>query len=603
MNNINNHLTTLTIIFICLFTRVCFADSSLIQLGINGNEDGISIHRSTYYFIDPESKFSAEQISKSTKLKSYAQLLDSNNSIKATQGSVWTRVVLTNTLNSEISINLEYPFNQPSTAFLYYRPLNSQQAFTKIKSDMRESNRPVPIARLTFPLTLKAKEIKEVILETYSDVTTPRFTEFRVWSNKSIMKASNIEHMAFGIVTCFLIVAAFISAVIYQALKENFFIWFSLFALSSVPVLGLTTGILNLYIPNLDYHPLGTIFVVMMIASFIQFLRTFIDVAKHSVKADKALHFFIIFILATIPIAIIGFHEVATHIQQIGVLLFPLTIIIAIYCGVKGEQLITSTIISIFIFSATLFSITPQTWDWVTPSYGIIFLPTLGFFTLFTFLLLAMFNKSRLNFEIAPQENVEKITTAYKRAFAMQEQAREKNQQLMEAKEQAEFEARTDMLTHLPNRRAFMNLAKIAIAQAHRQDMPLAFIAFDIDNFKQVNDKYGHPAGDETLKVIASQIRQVIRASDFCGRIGGEEFMIGCHNNSAEDAQHIAERLRRKISETIIYFDGLKFSTTVSIGIANVESDDDLDSLIKKSDMAMYNSKTTGKNRVSLYAA
>ncbi len=605
MNEIKCLLRIICGLCVLLFAQTSAANNSLLQIGINGDEEGVSIHRSTYYLIDPDSTYTAEQISAANNLSSYKQLVDSNSWVKQTRGSVWTRVILKNTQDTEININLEYPFNQPSTVYLYHRTLHSNDQFEKLKTDIRDtsSNRSVPAPRLTLPLTLTPLETKEVILETFSDIATPRFTEFRVWSNQAIMEASNIEHIIFGMVSCFIVIAALISAFVYHVLKEKFFIWFSLFAISSVPVLGLTTGIINLYIPNLDYHPLGTISVVVMLATGIQFIRAYSNVAFHSLKTDKLLHIAVMLVLSTIPIAVIGFHELAMQVQQLALFIFPVAVIAAIYCGVQGEHSITTMVLAKTLFFITLMVTNLQAWGWVSPSYGIVFLPTIGMVAQLVCLIWAMYSRANYQFELSSNDNIESITHAYEKAFALQERVREQNQKLKAAKEQAEFEARTDMLTQLPNRRAFMNLAKMAIAQSHRMQQPLSFISFDIDNFKRINDEYGHPAGDETLKVIAALTRHIIRASDFCGRIGGEEFMIGCHNNSAVDAQHIAERLRRKIAETIVYFDGLSFSTTISVGIATVEPNDDLESLIKKSDMAMYDSKTTGKNKVTLYAA
>lgn len=587
-----------------LISTHCYAADLQPALSVSGNENGASIHGSTQYLIDTSSSLSAEQVSTSKMLSQQAN--DDNSSwLGKVAGSVWTRVILTNNTDHDITVNLEYPFTHPATISLYARTLGSTREFSTIKNDIREtsSNRAIATPRISLPVVLPGHQSKEVLLESFSDVATVRFTEYRIWSTTALVNASNIEHIIFSIVICFTLLSAFISFVLFKFLKEKFFVWYSLFAISSIPVLGLSTGILNLYIPNLDYHPLGTMSMVVMMAAGIQFIRIFSNSSYHSLKADKLLHLSLTLVLTALPVAIIGFHELAMQIQQLAVFTFPVAIIASIYCGVLGEKQLTTMILAKTLLFVILLATNLQAWGWVTPSYGLIFLPTIGMFAQLCCLVWAMYSKARVHYFDGSLQAQNTATDAYEKAYALQEQVQQQNQALKVAKEQAEFEARTDMLTQLPNRRAFMNLAKMAIAQATRQNKPLSFIAFDIDNFKLINDEYGHPAGDETLRVFSELTRQIIRASDFCGRIGGEEFMIGCHNNHIGDANYLAERIRKNIEECIITFDDFEFSTTVSIGIAQVEPDDDLESVIKKSDEAMYNSKTRGKNRVSHYAA
>ncbi|TRX54915.1 diguanylate cyclase [Thalassomonas sp. M1454] len=605
MTFFKNITTLLSFFILTLVSNASLAESNVKTVLVDGSEDGTSIHQSIQYLVDKDSELSVLQVSQSHAFKSVSDLNNENSWLGKVEGSVWTRVILKNPTQQAIEVNFEYPFIQPSTVYLHARTFLSNNKFITKESDIRKTsnNRAIATPRLSIPLSLQPGESKEVLLETFSDIATPRFSSFRIWSTKSLVKASNIEHIIFGMVISFTLLSAIASIVLYRFLKEKFFIWYSLFAVSSIPVLGLTTGILNLYVPNLDYHPLGTISMVVMMAAGVQFIRAYSNAAYHSIKADKLLHLTLTLVLAALPLAIIGFHDLAMQIQQLAIFIFPVAIITAIYCGVLGEKQMSTMVLAKILFFITLMVTNLQAWGWIKPTYGLVFLPTIGMVAQLTCLIWAMYCKARTHYFEGSLEDQNTITDAYQQAYALQEQVKEQNQMLKTAKEQAEFEARTDMLTHLPNRRAFMNLAKMAIAQASRQNKPLSFIAFDIDNFKQINDQYGHPAGDETLKVFAELTREIIRASDFCGRIGGEEFMIGCHNNRIGDAHYLAERLRKSIEDCVIKFDDFEFSTTVSVGIAEVVDGDDLEAVIKKSDEAMYISKTQGKNKVTHYAA
>jgi diguanylate cyclase (GGDEF)-like protein len=122
---------------------------------------------------------------------------------------------------------------------------------------------------------------------------------------------------------------------------------------------------------------------------------------------------------------------------------------------------------------------------------------------------------------------------------------------------------------------------------------------FDIDHFKSINDRFGHPAGDEVLKVFASVVVNSLRITDLCGRIGGEEFaaLVPC---SIEEAVHAAERVREAFETCGIVVDDGPVVTTVSIGVAGGPAGIDLDILLASADTALYQAKRSGRNRVEV---
>ena len=170
------------------------------------------------------------------------------------------------------------------------------------------------------------------------------------------------------------------------------------------------------------------------------------------------------------------------------------------------------------------------------------------------------------------------------------------------AKQQAEMEARTDALTGLPNRRQFLESLGRDIANADRQQWPLTVISMDIDFFKQINDKYGHAAGDETLVQVSEIFKKYSRASDAAARIGGEEFALICPNTSAEDTQQLSNRLRNEVADTAIVYKKQQFHITLSIGIAVMQQGDNVEQLLRKADMALYEAKKTGRNKVCIWS-
>ncbi|CAB5511334.1 hypothetical protein LMG26857_00621 [Achromobacter anxifer] len=168
--------------------------------------------------------------------------------------------------------------------------------------------------------------------------------------------------------------------------------------------------------------------------------------------------------------------------------------------------------------------------------------------------------------------------------------------------------AETDFLTGLLNRRAFEKRLEATLGDLRDTDSGLAFILFDIDHFKSINDTHGHATGDEALKIVAELCRKTFRQSDVVARVGGEEFAVLCRGSSPERALDIAERMRLNISATRISAgdgDGTHFSMTASFGVAYARGFDAaaLDGLSRRADELLYKAKLNGRDCVLLEAA
>lgn len=158
--------------------------------------------------------------------------------------------------------------------------------------------------------------------------------------------------------------------------------------------------------------------------------------------------------------------------------------------------------------------------------------------------------------------------------------------------------ALTDSLTGIYNRQFFMQRLKEEIARAQRYHEEFSVLFFDIDHFKQFNDRWGHQAGDETLRFIAQQLRRWARQSDVYARWGGEEFVVILPRTGKEQARQAAERLRRQVAEAKTRYG----SVTISVGVASFPADSqDALGLINCADEAAYQSKSGGRNRVTCY--
>ena len=162
--------------------------------------------------------------------------------------------------------------------------------------------------------------------------------------------------------------------------------------------------------------------------------------------------------------------------------------------------------------------------------------------------------------------------------------------------------ATTDALTGLNNRRNLLEKIQFEIERAKRYGLNMVFFMLDIDHFKKINDTYGHDTGDAVLKGLGALLHDTMRTSDHVGRLGGEEFGILLASVVPQQAEVIAERLRRRVEEMVVWHNERDIRFTVSIGLADLQADveNPLEDMMKRADLALYRAKNSGRNRVCL---
>lgn len=161
------------------------------------------------------------------------------------------------------------------------------------------------------------------------------------------------------------------------------------------------------------------------------------------------------------------------------------------------------------------------------------------------------------------------------------------------------LEARTDKLTGLPNRRVFDEQIESRIErwQSQRQN-PLSLILIDVDHFKQINDRFGHQAGDAALQWLAEIVRRQVGEAGLAARFGGEEFAVLAPQTVEADAAALAEKLRQAISHGPFRHEGIVLRVTASLGVATSLVGEGSKSLMRRADEALYAAKQNGRNRV-----
>ena len=211
----------------------------------------------------------------------------------------------------------------------------------------------------------------------------------------------------------------------------------------------------------------------------------------------------------------------------------------------------------------------------------------------------------------AALEHFEAFHTVYKQVFNEQSDRRLKNLEILHqveiTRKQADLYrelASTDFLTGLVNMRRFLEVAGPAFQRARDEMGQLAILMLDVDRFKEVNDRYGHQAGDEVLAGIAARIKKSLRQVDVAGRYGGEEFIVLVKDAPPEICFNIAERIRQAIfQQPFTTGSGTPIQVTASLGLACIDPGQTtgLDGLINAADQAMYQAKQCGRNCVATW--
>lgn len=214
------------------------------------------------------------------------------------------------------------------------------------------------------------------------------------------------------------------------------------------------------------------------------------------------------------------------------------------------------------------------------------------------------FNKLSAQLNDANARLQSRVDLADKQLIHTNRQLIKQSEELQRINEEFRKQSVTDSLTGLHNRRRFEDLMQTELDMSLRHGDISSLLVIDIDHFKKVNDKYGHPAGDAVLRQVANMLKSNLRKTDILCRVGGEEFVALCKRADKEAAESIAEKMRRNIENKPIAFGDSMISVTISIGVSTINernTDQDPDFLYREADAAVYHSKETGRNRVSHY--
>jgi len=172
--------------------------------------------------------------------------------------------------------------------------------------------------------------------------------------------------------------------------------------------------------------------------------------------------------------------------------------------------------------------------------------------------------------------------------------------QLASAREALQHQATHDSMTGALNRCAVTDALSRELSRASRAEVPLAVFLIDLDHFKQINDRFGHHAGDIAIVAAYTRMQDCVRGHDYVGRYGGEEFLAVIPDADEATALQIAERMRRRISMNPVVFNANPILLTATIGVALSQPGDTPELLLRRADLALYSGKRMGRDNVQL---
>ncbi|MDY6797326.1 MAG: GGDEF domain-containing protein [Pseudomonadota bacterium] len=185
--------------------------------------------------------------------------------------------------------------------------------------------------------------------------------------------------------------------------------------------------------------------------------------------------------------------------------------------------------------------------------------------------------------------------------YALDQSRRRAKARLLKLAAEFEYAANHDALTNLANRREGMDLLEVEYERYLRNGRPFSVVLLDIDLFKNVNDEFGHQAGDEVIVRVAQTLKNECRKVDTIARWGGEEYLALLPETGASEALQTGERFREAIYRNPVSYEGREIPLTVSAGVATIRGSESIDRLLQRADEALYQAKGQGRNRVFYY--
>ena len=603
MKNVRAILAAIIIYFIFASLSAFAIETVRIQ----NNKNGVPLGYQLQYLFDENKKLTLEEI----RSEKYNEKWNFSNqqilSFGLNEGAVWVRVRLKNYSEKHLKEVLMMPQAGVETLDLYVIKKNNKIIVQKAGTKRPYSARPIQTRSFNTLLDFKPKESMDVYIR--AETTGTLQIPLSLWDYAGFLEHEQTINFTSGLFFGAMLIMLLYNLIVYFELKEKTYLYFVIYiaALTTVQLSITNYGFQYLWYNSPWFESKSfTVVVGLLIASASQFVKGFLTTES---KLKTALNLCIGLSLIYSFIALFLDFGIA----------FKLVIPLIFFAGLVGFW----TVISIWLYGTRVSKFLVIGWS-LFLSGGVLLLLSrlailessflsergleIGAVLEILFLSLALVEKIK--------EADEKRDIAQRHLLNIQQQTtnqlevRVKDrtseiESIMKKLESANKKLTTlsavDGLTQLNNRTYFDGTFEAQWKHALRSKSAIALLLMDIDNFKRINDEWGHLIGDECLKLIADAIKaQVVRETDTVARYGGEEFVVLLPHISIENAKIIAEKIRKNISTLAPEFEGEKLMLTISIGLAMLKPSptETTHDLIQMADLALYKAKKEGRNRV-----
>ncbi|MCV2883993.1 sensor domain-containing diguanylate cyclase [Aestuariibacter sp. AA17] len=566
---------------------------------VQGDENGKRMTEKYLLWYDASSQVNVDEVAKKTKEGLFIPL-NSMGSTGLKPGAIWSWFKLKNVQDYPITLHIEYVDHQliGLEAFEMHAENEGFNLLANLGLDRPFSERSLPHHRFIFEVTLLPKETHEFLVKFKSDGMGFVFPDMRIWTPYNLRESQTVETSGFA----FLIGGFFLMSMFAFAggiaSKEKIFFAYSVYALSKIAVWATVMGFTHQFVlPDKFHWSYMSMSGATSILCGLFFARLFLQTAKYTPRLDAILLFMMGNALFLLTSAIFKLTTLSVISITLALLLYPVVSIAALVRWYQGSKEAAVFAAAWTFLVAGLFVQALRDLGFVEHNFFYYYWPPFASFTEMVVILFAMGMKiNRLHKQ--KDEAELKYTMQLERSKnELEELVLDRTRDLLKAKSKAEVEARTDSLTGTRNRRSFFDESSRLLAESRKRSHSFSLLMFDIDNFKSINDTYGHKIGDDALKLFAKTIQAKIRESDIFGRLGGEEFsLLVC--DTPENTQLLAERLREEVARLHIETPLGPVKFTTSIGIAHVEKGMVIDELLTLADRALYQAKRNGRNRV-----
>lgn len=557
----------LIILFLTLFSFL------LAQPVVNIDSDNSSITDfELSYLIDSENELLFEEV-KSIHFKQGPN----RDSLGVKVKSVWIKINLFNATKKEQTLFLHQDVAFKFTNIEYFEVDSSDTLINNylISPFGHLAKEQLDGADAIFEFTLKPDEYKTIYL--HQKTPAYHFYNILIFSENESIRYLIYEKVDAVLISGLLLALALYNLLIFISTRYKEYLYYSLYLISSTLWIFYIYGSLAHYFQIYGAAPAKFSFGIMLSPIFLAlFIQTIFKTKEIYKFEHKLLTSIIVVSLANFVYGLVYFTsslEVLSLSLNYALLIF-MWVGISLY--IKGDKLV-----KIFLFAHTIYL----------------------FFSVYALMYFIGFAESNYlsshgtSIGVIIEALLLSYMVAYKFKIMKEEKEEEKLKQI-----ELKLLASTDHITKLYNRRYFNEISKEVLNISKREKKQLSILIIDIDNFKNVNDTYGHQFGDAVLINLSRLFLDNQRKSDIVCRYGGEEFVILLPNTSLENATKIAEKLRMLTeSSTLVSPKDEYFNFTVSIGVAqiDVENEANIENALKRADDALYVAKNSGRNRVS----